>query len=161
MFESLQVLLLKRTLYSLIIPANVTNNNVNCYFCFTPIITLQMAGDAIVRHVLKPCARRLSRAGCGFPYLRGGCGNPRSYACGCGLNMVRREPVVKRCRAALPAEMFHWAKNYVIIFVRAAHWMAYFHFSKQIRFVLKLLQAFEYHWSGTVLGSVGPRQWWV
>ena len=28
-------------------------------------------------------------AGCGYPHLRGGCGNPQRYAWGCGLNLVR------------------------------------------------------------------------
>jgi len=26
----------------------------------------------------------LTRAGCGYPHLRGGCGNPHCYACGAG-----------------------------------------------------------------------------
>jgi len=37
------------------------------------------------------------------------------------------ELVVRRCRAAMPNKMPYWTKNYVSIFVRAAHWMAYFH----------------------------------
>ena len=42
-----------------------------------------------------------------------------------------------------PTEMPHWAKNYVTIFVRDAHWMIYLHFYKT-KFSLKLLRAFEY-----------------
>jgi len=36
-----------------------------------------------------------------------------------------------------------WAKNNVTIFMRAAHWMAYFHFSKP-KFSIELLKAFAY-----------------
>jgi len=35
-----------------------------------------------------------------------------------------------RCRAAMPTEVPYWAKKYVTVFVRAAHWMSYFHFRK-------------------------------
>ena len=41
-----------------------------------------------------------------------------------------RELVVRRCRAAMPTETPYWVKNYVSIFVRAAHWMAYFQICK-------------------------------
>jgi len=50
--------------------------------------------------------------------------------------------VVRRCGAVTLTEMPCSAKIYVSIFVRAVHWMAYFHRRKP-KFSLKLLRAFE------------------
>jgi len=52
------------------------------------------------------------------------------------------EHVAQRCRAAI---MPYWAKNYVTIFVRAAHYLVrvYFHLAKP-KFNLELPRASEY-----------------
>ena len=38
----------------------------------------------------------LTRAGYGYPHLRGGCRNPHCYACGCGLNLLRGRKRVEK-----------------------------------------------------------------
>jgi len=93
-------------------------------------------------------------------------GYPQSYACGAGTGgeilcagkltqciwkwleqkINAAEHVAQRCRAAImPTEMPYWAKNYVTIFVRAAHYLVrvYFHLAKP-KFSLKLPRAFEW-----------------
>jgi len=52
---------------------------------------------------------------------------------------LNRNGLNQLCTAEMPC----WAKIDVTIFVRAAHCMTHFHFSKP-KFSLKLLEAFEY-----------------
>jgi len=55
-----------------------------------------------------------------------------------------------------PTEMRHWANNYVAIFVRAPHWMTYFHFATK-RLVV-LFQATESFW---VLTAMVRNDWYL
>jgi len=41
-----------------------------------------------------PARGGLSRAGCGYPHLRGWCGNPHCFACGCGFAAGRARVVL-------------------------------------------------------------------
>jgi len=51
--------------------------------------------------------------------------------------------ILDSSNAAMSTEMSYWAKSYVTIFMRAAHCLTYFYFSKP-KLTLKLLKVFEY-----------------